>query len=58
MKKEYQKPYTTDIELKTSHLMIAVSGESGSTGVGNGTTDDNDPALSTHNRGVWGNLWQ
>ena len=56
MKKEYQKPYTTKIELTTSHFMITASGESGNTSIGNGYAGDNDPDLSAHSRGVWGNL--
>lgn len=58
LKKIYATPASVIVELETEPLMSVLSGETSGAGVGNGTTDENDPDLSRRHRGEWGNLWK
>ena len=58
MSKKYLKPEVVSVEIKSSPLMLTVSGETGNTGVGDGNAGDNTPDLSGKNRGEWGNMWK
>ena len=57
MKKEYTTPTVEVVEIAYPQLMSAISGEQSDVGLGDGTTDDNDPDLVGRRRGVWGNFW-
>ena len=56
IKKIYIAPTIEVVEIVYQSIMTATSGETGSTGVGNGTAG-NGPDLATKRRGSWGNLW-
>lgn len=58
MSKKYLKPDVVSVEIKSSPLMLTVSGETGNAGVGDGNAGDNTPDLSGKNRGEWGNMWK
>lgn len=58
MSKKYLKPEVVSIEIKSSPLMLTVSGETGNAGVGDGNAGNNTPDLSGKNRGEWGNMWK
>ena len=56
-KKKYIAPKMEVIELDAPQLMLSASGETGSTGTGNGEATDEDPELANGRRGTWGSLW-
>ena len=58
MSKKYLKPDVVSVEIKSSPLMLTVSGETGNAGVGDGNAGNNTPDLSGKNRGEWGNMWK
>ena len=58
MKKIYVTPETVNVGLMAEPVMNLTSGETGSTGVGGGNSDDEDPELSAGNRGDWGSIWK
>jgi hypothetical protein len=57
MKQNYIKPEIETIEFAAEVLMNVTSGETDGTGTGEGSAGDNDPDLTNHRRGVWGNRW-
>ena len=57
MKKRYVKPVMEVVEIENEILMMTMSGEQGSTGIGSGTAGNDTPDLSNRHRGTWGNLW-
>lgn len=59
MKKEkYESPAVHELEMVVEPIMNVVSGETGNAGVGDGSTDENDPDLAGGKRAGWGNLWK
>ena len=58
MKKEYIKPVTTAVKIKTAPMMSATSTETGNTGVGNKPVGGNTPDLVKGFGNDWSNIWE
>ena len=57
MKKEYEIPVVTVVQLETESIMTTASAEPSGANVGNKPVGGNTPDLSGGRRGEWGNLW-
>lgn len=54
MKRYYTRPVAEPISLETEPLMIVVSGETTSSGIGNGSAGTGTPDFSPmRNEGIW-----
>ena len=54
MKQNYIKPEMETLKFAAEVLMNVTSGETDGTGIGDGSTNDDDPDLTNYRRGVWG----
>ena len=58
LKQKYQTPKTEIIVLDTPQLMLTVSGEQDSAGMGDSNVGNDTPDLGINRRGSWGNRWE
>ena len=58
MKKKYLTPKIRCTKILTSPLMLTASGNTGNTGVGEGSAGNNTPDLIGRDLGDWDNIWK